>query len=303
MGRTFWLVLLVTIATGSHAYWAGAQPPQPAPQSPTLPNCLVSIKDEVEIPAKEAGELVSLKVYEGLRVKKGSRLGKVDDSEPRQKKILAEFEEKSAREQAENDVNIRYAIKAAAVAKEEYEKAVQANLQVKGTFPAAEIRRLKLAWDRAVLQIEQAELEQLVAEITADTRGAEVALAESHIERRQIIAPDDGEVVAVLKHVGEWMQPGEPVLRIVRFDVLRVEGFLRADEYDPAEIAGRPVTVEVQLARGRREKLEGKITYVSPLVQGGGEYRVWADVPNRRDQDQWVLRPGLNATMTIHLQQ
>jgi hypothetical protein len=45
----------------------------------------------------------------------------------------------------------------------------------------------------------------------------------------------------------------------------------------------------------------GKIIYISPLVQAGGEYRVWAEVSNRQENGQWLLRPGLNAEMTIQL--
>ena len=41
------------------------------------------------------------------------------------------------------------------------------------------------------------------------------------------------------------------------------------------------------------------ITFVNPLVQAGGEYRVWAEVVNRQENGEWLLRPGLEAEMTI----
>jgi hypothetical protein len=91
------------------------------------------------------------------------------------------------------------------------------------------------------------------------------------------------------------------VLRVVRFDTLRVEGFLSSLKYDPAEVVNRSVEVSVELARGRRVKFPGKIVYVSPLVQAGGDYRVWAEVSNQQESGQWLLRPGLNATMVIKL--
>ena len=273
-----------------------------SPANPHLKHCLVSIKDEVQVPAKEPGVLISLEVHEGQQVTKGQIVGKVDDTQPQMEKRLAGIEQAAAKEQSENDIKVRYADAAAQVAQAEYEAAIEANGKVKGTFPLTEIRRLKLAWHRAFLEIEQAQIEQRLSAFTFDTRGAELEATEMNIARRKIETPIDGEVVTMLKHAGEWLQPGEPVMRIVRFDTLRIEGFLNASEYDPSEIAGRPVVVEVELARGRRVQFSGQITYVSPLVQAGGEYRVWAEVSNRQENDQWLLRPGLNAEMTIQLQ-
>ena len=38
------------------------------------------------------------------------------------------------------------------------------------------------------------------------------------------------------------------------------------------------------------------------LREAGGEYKVWAEVKNRHTPDgQWVLRPGMVATMKIKL--
>ena len=48
-------------------------------------------------------------------------------------------------------------------------------------------------------------------------------------------------------------------------------------------------------------RLDGKIVFVSPLVQPGGEYLVWAEVENKQENGHWLLRPGLTATMTIQL--
>lgn len=97
------------------------------------------------------------------------------------------------------------------------------------------------------------------------------------------------------------MQLGEPLAHLVRTDRLRVEGYVDAAKYDPEEIRGRPVTVEVRLANDRRERFEGKIVFVSPLVESGGDYRVFAEVPNRKAASgEWLLRAGQTASMTIH---
>jgi multidrug efflux pump subunit AcrA (membrane-fusion protein) len=271
------------------------------PADPVLPNCLISVKDEVQVPAQEAGVLVELPAQLGMRVERGDVLGKIDDSERQMQKRLALIEQKAAREKAENDIDVRYASAASKVAESEYQQAVEANGRVRGAFPEAEVRRLNLAWHRAFLQIEQAQVEQKMAKYQAQLRAAEVEAAEANIRRRRIVAPVAGEVVELMKHEGEWVAPGDPVLRVARFDTLRIEGFLNATEYDPLDVANRPVTVEVELARGRRVQFTGQISYIDPRVQAGGEYRVWAEVANRREGDQWLLRPGLSAVMTVHV--
>jgi hypothetical protein len=76
---------------------------------------------------------------------------------------------------------------------------------------------------------------------------------------------------------------------------------LKAAEFEHGEIDGRTVSVDVELARGRKEQFDGRVVYVSPEVDSGGQYTVWAEVTNRQDNGRWLLKPGLNATMTIHL--
>jgi multidrug efflux pump subunit AcrA (membrane-fusion protein) len=89
------------------------------------------------------------------------------------------------------------------------------------------------------------------------------------------------------------------VLQVIRIDRLRVEGFLNATEVSPEEVADRPVTVEVQLAGGKTARLNGKVVFISPLVQAGDKYRVRAEVENRAENGHPLLRPGMTAMMNI----
>ena len=84
-------------------------------------------------------------------------------------------------------------------------------------------------------------------------------------------------------------------------DRLRVDGFLSGDEYNPTDIAGHRVTVEIPLANDRRERFEGEVVFVNPLVQAGNKYRIRAEVDNRFERNEPLLRPGMMATMVIHL--
>ena len=98
------------------------------------------------------------------------------------------------------------------------------------------------------------------------------------------------------------MQPGDPLARVVRTDRLRVEGYVDSARWNPESVRDRPVTVMVSFADNRVESFEGRIVFTSPLVDSGGDYRVWAEVENRQvpQAGQWLLRAGQSATMTIH---
>ncbi|MFV2066430.1 MAG: efflux RND transporter periplasmic adaptor subunit, partial [Pirellulales bacterium] len=266
-----------------------------------LKYCTIELKSEVDVPAQDAGVLVSLDVVEGAQVRKNHPLGKIDDMEPQMQRQVAEYEKEAAEEQAKNNISVVYARAQTAVAKATVDEKRAANRKVRGTVTNEELRRVELEWRRAELSIQQAELDQKLAGLTAKSKGADVEAAEKNIERRQIKAPIDGEVVAVLKDEGEWVSPGDTILHIVNMETLRVSGILKASEYDPQDIQGRSVTVEVGLAHGRLVKVPGKVVYVSPIVQSGGEYPVWAEVKNRKDAGQWLLRPGLTSKMTIHM--
>jgi multidrug efflux pump subunit AcrA (membrane-fusion protein) len=269
---------------------------------PVLDRCLVSLVEEAQVPAREAGVLVELQVREGDQVTLGDLIAKIDDSQPDFDRRKAVAEHAQAQAKAESDVDVRYAIAAEQVAKAEYDKANESNKRVPGSVTRVELDRLQLTWKRGELQIEQAQMERKLAAMAVQSQEVDIAAAENAIDRRKIRSPLHGMVVQVFPHLGEWMQPGDPLARVVRTDSLRVEGYVDSARFEPEHVRDRPVTVVVTLADERKESFKGRIVYVSPLVEPGGDYRVWAEVGNRQPEgsNQWLLRPGQTATMTIH---
>jgi len=287
-----WLVLAVAARVAGAADAAG----------PVLERCLVSLIDEAKLSAGEAGLLVEVAVKPGDRVKIGQVVARINDDQPQMAKLRAKAEHDQAIAKAESDVDVRYSQKAQAVAQKAFEKAEQSHRAVPGSVTDVERDRLKLEWEKSGLQIEQAQLERQLADLAAKVKEAEVETADIEIRRRLVNSPLDGEVVDVQGNQGEWMQVGAPLAHIVRTDKLRVEGYVDAAKWDPERVRGRPVTVVVPLADGRTETFEGRISFVSPLVESGGDYRVFAEVANRQSagSGDWLLRAGQTATMTIH---
>jgi len=274
----------------------------PASNQALVPNCQVLLIHDVELSAEEAGKLTAVDVTEGMHVEQGAVIAQIDDSRALLDRDSAELELDAAQARADDDIEVRYAIKSFELADAELNQDLEINKRSPGTVPVAEVRRKELARTRANLQIDRSRLDLKVARMTADVQRAAVKAAEESVLRCQILAPFDGQVLQVLRQANEWVNVGEPVVRVIQMDRLRVDGFVNGAEYNVAEIATRPVTVEVELARGRKERFRGQIVFVNPLIQAGNRYRVRAEVENRQEQGHWLLNPGSTVTMVIHLQ-
>jgi multidrug efflux pump subunit AcrA (membrane-fusion protein) len=262
---------------------------------------LVKVADEIKLPAKEPGVLVQLAVKEGMQVRAGQVIAKIDDSEPVMTKKAASAAYAAAYKRWKDDVEIRFARAQADVAKADYEQLQETNRLAEKAVPSVDLRRAKLDWDHYVLAIEKAGHDQELAKFEAYTKQAELDAADLAIQRRLITAPFDGVVEELKRKQDEWVQPGDTILELLRLDTMHVEGAVEQSKYDPHEVQGCEVTVEVEMARGRKATVRGRIIKVSSVVRSDGVFNVRAEVANKQEHGSWMLRDGLPATMTIHL--
>jgi len=288
-------VLLLAAVSCAPASWAAAA------NDPLIYDCLVQFEDHIKVPAPEAGVLVQLAVKEGSQVRQGEVLAKIYDDEVQTQKKAAEYALGAAYKAATDDIQFRYAEASAAVAKKKYESSVAANTRVPDSISQVDIDKDKLEWDAAVLSAEKAQHDQALAKFDYHQKKAERDAADLAIKRRTILAPFDGEVLTLYRHENEWVSPGDPIMQLVRLDAMRVEGALDQTAYDAHEMIGCDVTVEVELARGRKEQFPGRITFISSQVELDGTYLVRAEVANRQEHGRWLLSDQMKASMKIHL--
>jgi len=280
--------------------FATAQVDAPTQQQVVVERCLVSLIDEVNVPAQETGVLVFVPVERGEMVQKGGEIALIDDSLPSKQKEIAILKWNKAQEQATNNVDIRYAAKAAEVAQAEYEKMRATNDDQRGTIAAITVRKALLSWERAQLQAEQADMNQKVAGMTAAEAQAEMEAAEMIIKKCRTTSPIEGIVAQKYRQEGEWVRPGDPLMRVVGLKRLKVEGSLSGSFYTPSMVRGKPVTVVAQLPTGP-VTFEGFVTFASPEIDATGQFDFSAEVQNRQQDGDWMLLPGRNAQVTVHL--
>ena len=255
----------------------------------------LTLIEHADISASEAGLLSQLEAREGDTVSEGTVLGQLDDREAKLVRDRAQTEMQVARALAENDITVRYAKLSAAVADAELKRALESNAKFPKSVSQTEIDRLKLLADKAVLEIEQAGIDLQQAKLSLQLKQQDLARANLALERRTLVAPFPGMVVEWKKQRGEWVEPGTPVMRLVRLNRLRAEAFV-ASERLPANLVGRPATLIVESADKTTVKYTGKLVFVSPEIDPVNyQVRVWAEIDNR----DLSLRPGQSAKLMI----
>lgn len=272
-----------------------------SPSGNRIRDCLLKASAEVQLPAQEAGVLVELQAFEGQEVKLNQPLGRIDDSQPRLQKKAAEAERAVTAEKGKSTVSERYAQKASDVALKEWQKAEESNRIAPNSVSQVEVMRLQLTWEKGKLEFERAQEERKIAGLTVSAKDVDVEAAEEAIRRRQLISPIAGTIVELTPHVGEWLKPGDPVLKIVNMEVLKIEGYVNIKHFRQDELQSRTVIAEVDMGSKVPLNVPAKIAFVSPVVEPGGEYRIKAEIQNRKNPQtgEWILKPGLSAELVL----
>lgn len=266
----------------------------------TVEDVQVTLVADVQAPARQDGVLATLLVKEGALVSQGAELGRLDAQLAAINERLAHTEFEISQLRAENDVDRRFAQKSLEVAKSELARSLESVTNFPKSISKTELDRLRLVVEKTDLSIEQSNRDLEEAALTKTLKGHSIHAARKQLDDHRITAPIDGMVVEVVRRAGEWLNRGDPVVRIIRLDQLRVEAFVDGTRFG-SNLLGCPVRFATQLPPGNIVgRFEGKITFVSPEVQPvNGQVRVWADVEN----PQLTLRPGARGTLTIDLSQ
>lgn len=262
-----------------------ADPGADTPGRIRLTDCHLQLIDQVVLASDRPGILEFVEPEEGDFVEAGVQVAGLKDEVARAALAVAKHK-------MENDVQKRYAEKASEVAHAEYEKALETNRRVPGTVPDIELRRLKLAAERTLLQIEQATHEMIEARLTYEQTLAD-------LKTYRVEAPFAGTVTRIYKRKGEAVRQGDPILELVSTRRMRVEGYLDVQHAWTVR-PGHSVRVKLDIPGVdlpvEQEVFEGRIVFVDKSVQPvTRKVRVWAEVANRND----LLRAGLTATMEI----
>lgn len=238
----------------------------------------------VTISASMAGEIAEINVVEGQRIAQAESIAKLDDAVARAEWLATKRAHEAALLEATNDVDARFAQRSLEVRLRELEQSESANTTVRGTVSETEIDRLRLVVDQSRLAIEQAEHQQKVAMAQAGEKEAVANAANVRVQKHAIVAPRDATVAELFVQVGQRVDAGEPIARLIDLRTLRIECLVNAALAKETR-TGEPVRFEFE----NNQACTGKIEFVSPEIHPvTGQVRILATVENPDSK----LRPG-----------
>lgn len=259
-------------------------------------SALLTLIEHADISARDAGPLVHREIAEGTTVDSDAVLGKIDDQEPRIQLERARIELKIAQKLVENDIKVRFARKSHEVAQAELKRSLESVEKFPKSISQTELDRLRLLADKAALEIEQATVDHEQALLSRDLKQNELDRMTLLLDRRLIKAPFPGMVVQWKKQRGEWVEPGTPVVRLIRLNRLRAEAFVASKLVSPQAV-GRGVTLLVDLPDKPRARFPGRLVFVDPEIDPvNNQVRIWAEI----DNGSLILRPGQTAELVLH---
>ncbi len=253
---------------------------------------VLQLIDETDLAAGESGVLVDLSVSEGSNVKRGQVIARIDDTAARIAAQTAEAELALAVAESENDVAVRAAESAQRVAEAELARSEESIAKFAKSVSQSQIDVERLNVEKLKLEVEAGRHTLRLAKLAEQVARRKLEAANLEIRRRRIVAPIDGIAVAVEASVGEWVEPGQKVVRLVSTERLKAEGFVSASEA-AAGLVGRQAIVVVS---STNDAVQGPVVFVSPEIDPiNKQVRLWAEVDNPRG----ALRPGQPVEMRI----
>lgn len=252
----------------------------------------------VQIAAQADGLIEQLLADEGDVVGKGEVLLKIDSRVARAELEVAKKEYETAEKQAAQTAEVDYAKSASEVADAEYQS--EKALYDKGSSTFAQARRKLLEAERARLAIKVAEVKHEQERLAADVAKAKVDAAQVQLDLYNVSASYDGVIVNRLRDRGEWIRSGEPVLRLMNMDEMKVEGMVETNGLSIVDLEGAPMKITVAVTPDQVVEFDTRVEFVSPEIEQR-RIRVSSRVRNSKVGEAWILRDGMIATMEIKI--
>lgn len=148
--------------------------------------------------------------------------------------------------------------------------------------------------------IAESVVRDLAAEVAIDEAAlhqatADAAYREGVLSRHRLYAPFDGVVSAKLTELGEWVDPGQPVLELVGVNDLRLD-FPVAEDYLADIRTDAPLTFT--LSAGAPREYPGKVATVVPVMDPGARTFLLRVLP--ADSESRLV-PGMSVRATLKL--
>jgi multidrug efflux pump subunit AcrA (membrane-fusion protein) len=288
MPPILWSVVLACCSLCSSSYAQLASP------HITVKTAILKPIQSVSVAAGVSGVIERVLVKEGDLVSNDQVVVRIRCDEAILQHQRAKIALETATAKALRDVDIRLAEKSAQVAEQELGRTLKANALAADTYPANEVDRYRLIFERSKLEVERFKLDQHLAQLALKQAEIETQQTQQAIDRHNICSRTQSMVVAVDKHAGEWVDPNTKILELMSIDRLRVEGFIDAN--DAIEIEKGQLAIVSFLNGKLQQTQQGVVAFVSPIANpANGQIRIFIEVDNPNAK----YRPGMSVSATV----
>ena len=250
--------------------------------------------DSVRIAAEDPGIIREVATV-GQKIESGKFIARLNDEVFAAQRDAAEKDLDAAKLESGNEVDKEFAKVSADVNLRVLERSLAANKQYRRAVSMTEIERLKLELKRSELSGEQADHTSKSNTINEQLKSDELKIANLRLQNRTVRSPINGVVTEVSGQVGQWVNAGQTIAKVVNTDRLRFSGLADRDELLPNEIADAG-SLEIEFKNDVTEVFEVDITFVSPEIDpSSGLYEVHAEIENIDQR----LFAGMRATLTL----
>lgn len=253
---------------------------------------------KIQVAAQSDGLIQDLLAEEGQFVALGESLLTIDSRVAAAELQVAEKELEAAAKQAAQTAEVQYAEKAAAVSVEEYK--VEKELYEGNASTFSQLQRKKLEMDRSKLGIDVARVKHETEVLARDVAEAKLDAAKVKLGLYNVVAPYDGIIVERLRDRGEWIRAGEPVLKLMHMNEMKVEAVVELKDLSFSDLQNAPMKVKVQLNAAQVLEIPTKVEFVSPEVIGN-RVRLIAKIQNQKIGDTWLLGDGMIAQVEVEV--
>ena len=250
--------------------------------------------DAVRVAAEDPGIIRSV-VTVGEKLNSGQSIAQLNFELYAAQRDAAQKELAAAKLESDNDVDLQFAKVSSDVSRRVLERSLAANRQYRKAVSLTEIERLKLELKRSELSGEQADRMGKVNEINEELKSGDLKIAELRLKNREISSPIDGVVTEVSGQVGQWVNAGQTIAKVVNTDRLRFSGLADRDDLLPNQVSDKG-TLTVEFQNDVTEEFEVSITFVSPEIDpSSGLYEIHAEVTNTDQR----LFAGMRASLSL----
>ena len=257
-------------------------------------NAVLDAINNTVVAAEAPGIIKQIKIDPGQDIEESSPIVELNRVEFEANLNVSKMTAKIAEVEADNDVNIRYAEKTFEVNTELLNRSQKAREAYEKSISATDMDRLELEVKQSELSKEQAEMQADIATKRMQLEKLNTDVAKIRLENRTIRSPFNGRLEQLFVQLGQWVNAGQDIARVVDLKRLRAKGIFDVKHIHQIAI-GSDATFICRV--GETEILvDAKVTFVGSVVRDG-RFHVWVDIDNTDGK----LRPGFRGEMIVDL--